>query len=219
MGIEYAKAIFKAHSHIKICPVARKGANFSDTGLKDNFSSAQAIRENMLSPLVKANVPEYVLGDLHDFSKQKELFESLCAYSLVAGNLQNLKRIYGCTEGLEHKIFNLRGKSYKDIIKECTSKRYTASRIKRILLANLLNMYKDDVQKYLAEPLYLKPLAASKGRADEILSCLSKAEFKLLLKFNDIENLSEIARKCIEKDIYNFTVNSPTEPFPYMQII
>ena len=65
------------------------------------------------------------------------------------------------------------GNDYDDIIEEAASRRYSKSRIKRILTANLLELYADDTEKFLFVELRPKILAVKKERADEILPILS----------------------------------------------
>ena len=224
LGVEYTKAILKRDLNIKILPIKRVGAGYSDAQLKGDFSSAKAIRENIGSPLVNDNVPSEVFEDLRDFSAQTELFKQLAAFSLLDTTPADLVKIYGCREGLENKIFNLRGNSYDDIVRECTSKRYSSSRIRRILLANLLKLYQNDSQNYLQNALYIRPLAVKKQLADEVLGALSESDFPLILKYNDREKLNDIAKRCLESDeraarLYNFICSNNKNSFDYMEIV
>ncbi len=55
LGLEYAKAVLKQNKKIRLLPIKRAGADYNDSELKENFSSASAIRKNISSPLVKGN--------------------------------------------------------------------------------------------------------------------------------------------------------------------
>ena len=116
--------------------------------------------------------------------------------SLSRATADSLKAIYGCTEGLENRLKSHEAQSFEQIILSCSNKRYTASRIKRILLANYLKLYKADCEEFLNSPLYLKPLAIKKERAEEILSALSASDYTIITCGSDIEKLNKTALKC-----------------------
>ena len=208
LGIEYCKAILKIGSDINVIPVQRVGSNFNDEKLNDNYSSASAIRKNSGSPLIKCNVPEYVYADLNDFSAENEIFEQLLRFKLLESTPETLKKIYGCNEGLENRLPSLAELPYNKIIDEATGRRYSSSRIKRILLANLLSIYQTDCEKYLNSKLYIKPIAIKKERADFILSTLAKSEFPTILRQRDIANLNSESKKCFESDIKVYKIAS-----------
>lgn len=176
LALEYIKAVLRENANIGILPVKRVGAEFSDGELKDNFSSAGAIRNNLSSELVKSNVPDFVYGDLAacDTQKAEENFRILAAYAAMNAQTVDLKRIYGCGEGLENKIKSLAAGGYCETVSGCTSRRYSSSRIKRILCANLLGLYSDETAEMLKKPP-VKLLAVKKSSADNILPALSPA--------------------------------------------
>ena len=224
LGLEYVKAIKAARSKIAAVPIKRVGGGYSDVELKFNLSSATAIRKNIGSPLVKNNVPECVFKDLKDFSEENATFEKLLRFAVVSGGTENIKKVYGCAEGIENKIYALAHSSLSEIIESCTSRRYSSSRIKRILTANLLGLYSGDCEQYLKSTLYLKPLAVSKDCADKILTALAESEFPLICKQRDLNVLPQTARKCFESDlktssIWNFIAGKPDNGFEYMQLI
>ena len=200
LGLEYTKAILAAKSDIEILPIKRKGADFNDCEIKSEFSSASAIRENLSSPLVKNNVPEFVYADLKN-ATDTEKFKWQARYDLVRANPEALKGIFGCSEGLENRLISVaKSCNYDGILNECTSKRYSLSRIKRIMCANLLGIYENDSKTFLNSELYIKPLAVKKNCADEILSALSISNFPVIIRGRDKERLSEAGKRCFELD-------------------
>ena len=200
LGTEYTKSIIKTGKSIKILPIKRLGANFKDKNLKENYSSASAIRANLNAENVKDNVPEFVLKDIKDFYTDFDAYEKLLKISLSRTQTSTLKRIYGCTEGLENKLKSLQNLPFNGIIEECCNKRYTASRIKRILLANFLRIYSDDCTEYLASPLYLKPLAVKKAFSAEILAELALSCYPVITCGGDVQKLNPAAAKCKRTD-------------------
>lgn len=224
LGVEYAKAILKLNSNIKILPIGRIGAGYGDSELKADYSSASAIRNNPQSPLIKNNVPECVLADFEDFSEKNYRFKELLGFKLLQSTPETLQKIYGCTEGLENRLINLTSLPLDELIENATARRYSASRIKRILCANLLELYKDDCENYLQSSLYIKPLTVKNDGANETLPALAKSEYHLVLKQRDLKALNEVARKCFERDensykIWKFIAKEPQSGFDYVKFI
>lgn len=205
LAVEYAKAILRSGKNIDILPVKRIGAGYNERNLKENFSSASAIRKNTASPLIAGNVPACVLNDLKDFKEEKTRFCEYVRLILTRTTADTLKSVYGCGEGLENKLKSLEKLSFDEIIENATSRRYSASRIRRILCANFLGLYKSDCEEFLRAPLYVKPLAVKKQNADELLAALAKSDFPLITKGRDKLNLNGVAAKCIEKDEFSYT--------------
>lgn len=170
LAVEYVKALGKCGKNIKIIPVKRVGARYNDDGLHGDFSSASGIRANADNPAIKNNMPPYSYADFIAAGDNTKRFEQLAVDRLYMCDKDNLKRVYGCTEGLENRLKALAfGNPYEKIIEEASSKRYSKSRIKRILAANLLGLYSDDTEKFLSVDLQPRILAVKKERADEIL--------------------------------------------------
>ena len=202
LGLEYVKSILKLNSKIKILPIQRIGGNFSDGTVYENYSSAFAIRNGLNNEKVKKCVPEFVLNDLPKQFETNE-YENYLRYVLFNSEKSELKRIYGCGEGLENKLKSLENMPFVDIIRHTTSKRYSSSRIRRILCANALELYRDDCEKYLSANLYIKPLAVKRLAADKILSALSKSKYPVVTGI-DTENLNTTAKECFEQDRKEF---------------
>lgn len=223
LGIEYAKAILKLKSKIEILPIERIGAEYGDNELKSNFSSASAIRNNPNNPLIKDNLPDCVFADFKDFSEETSRFEELLRFKLLQSASENLQKIYGCNEGLENKLISSASLPFGEIIESATARRYSASRIKRILCANLLDLYSDDCESYLQTFLYIKPLTVKKDDA-QMLSALAKSEFPVIMKQRDLNDLNPTAQKCFKTDknaykIWKFIAKQPESGFDYVKFI
>lgn len=174
LGVEYAKAALQAGLDLTFLPVKRIGAGYRDDGLADNFSSASGIRANADNPAVRRNMPDFSYADFIAARNCDMRFETLATDFLYLCDRENLKRVYGCTEGLENRLKKLAfGNTYDEIIEKASSKRYSKSRIRRILTANLLGLYADETQEFLLSPQPLKVLAVKKDAADKILPLLS----------------------------------------------
>lgn len=199
LGVEYTKALC-FNKNLDILPIKRMGSGYSDELLGNNFSSATAIRKNIKAPLIKNNVPDFVYADIKTAFTDTEKYENALKLILTRTDAQDLKQIFGCSEGLENRLKAKESALFYKIIDECTNKRYSASRIKRILAANFLGLKANDCTDFLNAPLYLKPLALKKDKKDEILSEFSRSDFPLMLSGSDSLKLSGHAEKCKKLD-------------------
>ena len=174
LAVEYVKALLKCGKNIRILPIKRIGAGFNDDTLYENFSSASAIRANSDNAAIKDNMPPCSYADFTAAKDNKDRFERLAADWLYLCDKDNLKRVLGCSEGLENRLKALSfGSSFEKIVEDGASKRYSKARIRRILTANLLCLYADEIKEFLSVDLQPKVLAVKKERADEILPLLS----------------------------------------------
>ena len=210
LGLEYTRAILKFGANISILPISRLGNGYKSKDLNEEFASASAIRNAINEDACVAKyLPPHVLNDL-PLSKCEGL-EKLEKYALLTKSAQEIAQVCDCTEGLEN-AFKKAVKQGKPIVEELTSARYTSSRIRRIALQNLLGIEEKFIRQCLNDKLYLRVLALRKDKK-EILSNLANEDIPLLLRSHDEENLSEIAKKCLEidylaEDIYKIINNS-----------
>lgn len=208
LALEYTKALMRINSDISILPIKRIGGGYSDGELKEDFSSATAIRQNLADLKIKNNLPDFVYDDLQNAATGN--YDSMLRHCLFKTGTDKLKRIYGCGEGLENRLKSLDGNPVQEIINAATSKRYSSSRIKRILCANALELYRDESERFLNSELYIKVLAIKKDSADRMLAALAKSDYPLITDGSSaLTKLTDTAKQCLEKDknelnVWNF---------------
>lgn len=208
LALEYAKAVHRLNSGISIVPIKRVGAEYKDEELKNDLSSASAIRANLGSTdkkvikLMRSSVPEFVFEDLKNVKENN--FKQLAVYSLYMHSAKELKGIMGCNEGLENsfKAILKDTRDYDCILYKLTSKRYTASRLRRIMLSSFLSISESFIRECLEENLYLKILAVKKDDAENTLSALGAASIPLITRKKDADSLKKTALECFKKDAY-----------------
>lgn len=199
LGLEYMRAILANNANIDILPLQRKGANYTESILHENFSSASAIRSAVeKGECVQGNVPNFVLDDLPKTTQnQLELLEK---YALLFHSEQEISSVCDCTEGLENALKRA-AETNEPLTQLLTSARYTSSRIRRIALQNLLKIQESLIRRSLQSPLYLRILAAKKERSD-VLSALGESDFPIIARAHDKKALSGTAKECFEKDLF-----------------
>ena len=199
LGIEYTKAIVEQNAPIEIFPIQRLGAGYHDDCAKGDFASATAIRKalqekDLLS--MQAFLPHEVACDLQGANEVNlDSFEKLAILRETPGAIAEA---LDCTEGLENAF--IKAASGAPSLQEAlTSPRYTAARIRRIALQNLLNVRKKLILECLQNDLYLHPLAYKRERTD-VLSALSKASIPFLASGIQKSRLNATATKCLAVD-------------------
>ncbi len=214
LGIEYLKAIKKLKSKIIPYTIKRIDSGYNSLKVKDRLASATAIRN-----LLKSNedvkklmpTPAYnILLDNINHGKMVSdisVFEKEIIYTLRKMSLEEIANLQDVTEGLENSIKQAANScnNLEDLINSIKSKRYTRSRIQRILLYSILNITKKDIQdSYKVKP-YIRVLGVSqKGKT--LLSEISNRKSKNTVvtsvkKFMDNNN-NKILKNMMEKDIF-----------------
>lgn len=183
LGIEYIKAILKLNSSINPVALKREGSNYNDKSLSQTFSSATSIREVLkntsniedlknIIPLESYEVFSKLQEQDYRFTFEEEMFKYI-KYKIQT-NCVNFNNLYEITEGLDNKIIKeiSSSNSLHEFILKIKSKRYTYSKISRILTHIYLGLDNDDFKDIANENnLYVRVLGFNKtGR--EILSLI-----------------------------------------------
>lgn len=157
LAVEYLKALKANKSTIAPIAVKREKVYYNDNKIVDDLASATAIRNMLVNKDfqgVRKVVPhncydillqEYEVGNIvFDIQKyEKEIF-----YALRKMTVAEIAELPDVTEGLENTIKNAANfcNNINDFIEIVKTKRYTQTRIQRILLFALLGITKKDVQ-------------------------------------------------------------------------
>lgn len=223
LGVEYCRALLNRSSDISPLPIARVGGGYADTSMLSDFSSATALRGALLmekrpAKALKRNLPKDVYADCKEWTPGS--FEKAALTALLRAPADKVADCADCSEGLENRLLAMTRSNpeYHTMLKKTVSKRYTLSRLKRILAQTLLGLRLKDVKEYLDSPLYLNVLSVEKTDAENILSELSKSALPLLVRKSDTLPLKKNARECFEKDvqandIYNVLTGSAYNEF------
>ena len=196
LGLEYIKAAKKIDFNVDFLPIKRHLAQHNDKEIKNKFSSATAIRNEILAfNLNKArfSMPRNSYSILKDYFKENKMFNSLenyldlIYYKILSNGKSYIKTIYDVSEGLENKIYDnvCKHKTLDNFIMSIKSKRYTYSRIRRILLNILLDIKTEDINHLLnIENNYVKALALNE-KGKDILNYAKQNNTAIITKFSD----------------------------------
>ncbi|MBQ8298917.1 MAG: nucleotidyltransferase [Clostridia bacterium] len=213
LGIEYLKALLYSNSQIKPVLIERKGTSYNSTNIVDNMCSATAIRELLEKNELKT-VEKVMPDDSFKLINQEILhgrapmflknYEKEILYTLRKSSTEELLNIADVTEGLENllKKASNEGMELESIIDIVKTKRYTRTRVQRILLHTLLDVTKTAVEDYKYNPQYIRVLGFTKN-GEKVLSQIGNSSNLPVVtsvgKF--LKNANETSKKMLEKDI------------------
>lgn len=220
LGIEYLKALKKFKSPIMPVAIKRFDVGYNDTTYTENIASATAIRnivKNNSLDILKKVVPEnsfstilenikigHVLPDLSTFEKQ-------IIYNLRSMSIEEIANLPDVSEGLEYAIKNAANScnSIVEFLSIIKSKRYTSTRLQRILLYSLLNITKKDMQISRKTVPYIRVLGFNE-RGRYIISEVARQNPKLEIvtsvkKYLDSCNNRNL-QLMLSKDIWSTNV-------------
>ena len=156
---------------------------YNDLGVNNNFASATAIREMIksnkpagMSKLMPANSYRILYNSILKGHYVKDLsnFEKEILYTLRKMSIKEIANLQDVSEGLENSIKNAANScntldEFMNIIK---TKRYTATRIQRILVYALLGITKSDMKDSFKTPPYIRVLGFN-NKGKDLISVLS----------------------------------------------
>lgn len=208
LAIEYLKALQKTKSKIEPIFTTRSNSDYNSADLNGKDSSATAIRTKLLSKgkirsirklvppftykLMKEDMDVYGLPDL-------ELYNDLCSYVVKTSSANDFKNVYDVSEGIENRFIDSakKFKDFNELLLDVKTKRYTYTRLKRIVLRLLLKIDKDIVsQIYKMDKLpFIKVLAFNAEKKD-FLSNIS-ADTNLIIRNSNIVKNPSVEYKTL----------------------
>lgn len=189
LALEYLHVLTETGSRITALTIPRRGPGYHSDELSA-FASASAIRMALINGQNLTQIaPGVPPGTLHLLANEiaagrapikiESLGQSILLQLRLAFAPQ-LAQIYEVSEGLENRILKAaeHSVSLEELRQSIKSKRYTLSRINRILLYSMLNLSKDQVVRFDdSGPLYLHVLGFSPSGQ----KILQEIKFKSLL--------------------------------------
>ncbi len=216
LALEYIKHLLNLNSKIKPLPIKRMGASYHQKNIVGNISSATSIRNEIINTLtasktnlfslndkIKSTIPSsgfHILekefregrGPVTFGSYQQSIFALLRRMSL-----EDISCIHGVTEGLENRIkkASLRSCYIEQLINSIKTRRYTRTKIQRIIWHMMLNLSKEDIIIFnKCGPLYARILGFSK-KGKTLLRIIKKTSSLPL-----ISKLSNYLRQTISTE-------------------
>ena len=195
LAIEYLKALKTTNSKIKPFAIKRKNTMHNDENINENYASGTYIRklfiENNFNEIKKV-VPKYTYERLLELKNQGTYvssindFSDIVIYKIRTMTKEEISKIADVNEGLENsiKLASTTCKTIDEIIEKVSTKRYTKTRISRILTYILLDITKSEMEQSKNANQYIRVLGINKKcegilkkiNNDKLITSLKKFE-------------------------------------------
>ena len=212
LAIEYLKALKTTNSKIKPFAIKRKNTMHNDENINENYASGTYIRklfiENNFNEIKKV-VPKYTYERLLELKNQGTYvssindFSDIVIYKIRTMTKEEISQKADVNEGLENsiKLASTTCKTIDEIIDKVSTKRYTKTRISRILTYILLDITKSEMEQSKNANQYIRVLGINK-KCEGILKTINNNKLITSLKKfeeNNRENqLLNIDKKATE---------------------
>ncbi len=209
LGIEYLKAMKKTKSIINPIGIKRQKVLYNDKYIVDEFASATAIRKmlmtkqlNDISKVMPRN-SYLLLGEelkkghyVIDISK----FEKEIIYTLRKMSSEEIAKLPDVSEGLENLIKNAADScnTLEELINIVKTKRFTQTRIQRILLYSLLGITKKQMEISRKITPYVRVLGFN-NKGKELISEMMTLNPKLNIVTSVKRYIDDIANKNLKE--------------------
>ncbi len=218
LAIEYLKALKKQKSNLVPIGVKREKVYYNSTKIIDEYASATGIRNLLLHnqleevrKVVPAKTYSILLNNIRQGTYVLDIttYNNEIIYKLRSMSVKEIANLPDVSEGLEYLIKDASNKTNNliELINKLKSKRYTQTRVQRILLYALLGITKKDMEISKKMTPYIRVLGCSENGKILLSQINSKAKvitsFKKFEKSNKnrkIKRMLEIDKKAT--DIY-----------------
>lgn len=215
LGIEYLKAMRRTKSTITPIGIKREKVLYNDKYIVDEFASATAIRKMLMTKQlndiskVMPRSSYLLLGEelkkghyVVDLSR----FEKEILYTLRKMSIENISKLPDVSEGLENSIKNAADScnTLEELINIVKTKRFTQTRIQRILLYALLDIDKKQMEVSRKISPYIRILGFN-NKGKELISEMVNLNPKLNVVTSVKKYIDSVSNKnlkeMLEKDI------------------
>lgn len=219
LGIEYCKSLKVINSSIKPCTIKRTGSGYNDSKALTSLASATSIRNLIkedgyekcisLMPEASYNVLEQSLSAGIQIPDVEDMFKYI-KYKLLSDS-SLISRIPDISEGLDYKILNeiRKASSYNELLFNIKSKRYTLTRVSRILCQIYLGFENYDIMSLRkTSPQYIRVLGFNETGQKILKMIKEKSNCTLITKMpkNDIDPMLQI--DINSTNLYSLLTNS-----------
>lgn len=216
LAIEYIKSTMKQGLDWDFIPVKRMGKDHNDMSATGYFDSATAIRKSILNSEIINSVPLKTKEMLSKFYEEQNSYNNfnnyleLLYYKIIELGPYGLNTIFEVNEGLNNKIYSnvFKHNNIDDFIMSLKSKRYTYSKLRRMLLNILLGITHQDIKCFMLTNSnnYVKVLAFNDtGR--QIIKYAKDNGTIVINRFSDYKNNNLNAEELPLFNLTNKTTN------------
>ncbi len=222
LAIEYMRALKKFTSGMAPFTVKRV-STAHDSGIAEGgYASASFIREKLATEKSASAISAYTTdiwaeaiaeagrkGELASLSR----LERVLLYKLRSTSADEIASISDVGQGLEHRIYGARmSGSLDELLFTVKTKRYTMARIRRIMLALLIGITKEDMKSL---PPYGRILAFNERGKEILAQAKGVAKIPYAASIAKLSQINETAERFAEleiraSDVYGLALETVT---------
>jgi predicted nucleotidyltransferase len=173
LAVEYLRAIKRVAPKLQPIAITRQQSKYNDTTITSPFASATSIRQSIINNMaitdeLRLSLPETTLQILYSILAEKRgpvtlsNLSSIILAQLRISSSKKLEQLPNVSEGLHYKIrdSSLLAKNIQHLLSLLKSKRYTYTRLQRIMIHALLGTTQRQLEDFDEQgPLYARILA------------------------------------------------------------
>lgn len=210
LGVSYIRAIKKLSLNYDPVIIKRKGSKYLNTDINTAFPSANAIRKALSQKLIdwsaiRESMPESSYSILKSYNKyvfSNDFSEQILSkiYSLRKDGLLEIR---GVGEGIENRVIKIarENKKFDDMVTAISSKRYTESTVRRLLINILLGIKKVKNLEDVSRLDYRRVLAMSEAGKKHLKILKKNKNINLLVNFAKDIKKNNLSSESLDYDI------------------
>lgn len=220
LGFHYMEARNQIHSSLKAYTITREAAGYHDQHFSSpSIASATSIRKNIFSSEGDHKIDSYLPSTSVDQLTQYQLeyggfhrwenYWTVLQYKLLSSSKEELKEIYEVEEGIENRMKECvkTSTSFEEFMTKLKTKRYTWTRLQRMLLHILTNTRKEEMRHRHASPSYIRLLGMNKMGREFLHSKKKEMPLPLISKLSSA-NQSEIKLDVTAAEIFSLGIKN-----------
>ena len=222
LGFHYMEARNQLSSSIKAYTITREAAGYHDEHFSSpSIASATSIRKSIFSTESNLEVSSYLpatsIDELKRYKKEYggfhrwENYWTILQYKLLSSSKEELKEIYEIEEGIENRMVECAktSTSFEEFMNKLKTKRYTWTRLQRMLLHILTNTHKEVMRDRHHSPNYIRLLGMNKSGREYIQARKKNLPLPLISKLSSADQQAvQLDVKAAE--IYSFGLQNPS---------
>lgn len=210
LGLEYIRSANRLNSSIKIETIKRIGSDYHGTLPTGQLSSATALRQLISShETSKLNhyMPESICHQLKEIPYKPVFPESMLPFLRQAFMMtppDSLSKIHDMEPGLPQRMKQaaLCSTNYNQFMNAIQTKRYTTSRLRRIMIKTLLHIESEQLGRCGdLRVSYIRPLAFNETGKNILSKMKSNTRVPILTRLNRLKDLQLENDYLLQKDI------------------
>lgn len=222
LAIEYLRALRKFDSSVKPFTIRRVYASHDGITPENGFASASFMREQLAEFNDASVISEYttplwadaIANAIHNgTTASMQRLERVLLYKLRSTSAEEIAGISDVGQGLENRIYGARmAGSLEELLFTVKTKRYTMSRIRRIMLCLLLGITKEDMNQL---PAYGRILAFNERGKEILAKAKNSTKIPFSTSIAKLSQLNEKAERFAEleiraSDVYGLAMETVT---------